>query len=140
MRPPDGSFFYLAVLQSILAQSYEERQKRLGVEGKERIEIRATPVDGLVGQKQGGNDDNADEKTNKIEQLYQRDQQDAQKLEGVAKLIAALREVGDRNERHIKDDLRDQPADADGEVAEDEASDDRERVGKHARCVHGRQA
>ena len=110
------------------------------MEGDEGIKIRAPSVDGLVGGEQDEDPHDARRKADEVEQLDQDDQRDTQKLEGIAQLIRPLREICDRHERHINDDLGDQPADIHGKVAKDQSSHHRQRVRKHIGGIHRRHA
>ena len=101
---------------SILSHAHKERKEGTGVEGEEWVEIGASAVYGFVGDKQNGDPYTADQKADKVCDLYEDHKTDAHKFKGIAKLVASLCEIGNGDECHIKNDLGDQPSDADGKI------------------------
>lgn len=131
--PRKKSFFLLSYTfgagDAVFAQADEKREKGFGVEGNQRIEIGASAVDGLVGGEQKENPHTPHRKADKVKELNENQKQNSQKLERVPQLIAALREVGNRDKRHINDNLGNQPTYTHSEISQNQASYHRQRIG-----------
>ena len=65
-------------------------------------------------------------------------QKNTQKLDRVAKLVASLRKIGNRNERHIQNDFGNQPTDINRKIAKNQSPHHRQRIGQHIGCVQRR--
>ena len=106
----------------------QQRQKRLAVEGDQGIEIFALAVYGLVGGEEDDDERDTDEKAPHAEETREDQQHYPHKLEGVAELVGALREVCDGYEGGQDYYLGYQPAEVYCEVSEYQTADDGEGV------------
>ena len=125
-----------SVLGALLRQAEKESEQSAAVKGNEGVQIALLSLYGAVRRDEDRNEQQPREVADPAEECRQGEREHPKELKGVAKLVVLLGEARDGNDRHIEDHVGREPADRNGEVPEDQPSDDAERIGEKIRGVH----